>query len=288
MSKSEQVQQTDSLEVLKDKYHIVFMSFALLTEFTQYWYEYIIAVPNFIQSLINLTKYKRAPHETELDLDEKDVRTRSVFFLGKLWNTKDKKLQQDLILNMDYIQALMEPIGLASGSNEQYEKMIFNAIFLFHDVLGTFRGVNYQRSDSVLLKIVEEEIEEQGCADEIESALYFNHEVVQQKAIKDPELNQYIYEAEKVNEQEEAVHEDNGEQQEEEINNEGEKNENETTEKEKEGNSKGIVESEIKEKEKEGNSKGIVESEIKEKEKQGNSKRIVESETKEEEIKDEN
>ncbi|KAA6387786.1 MAG: hypothetical protein EZS28_016689 [Streblomastix strix] len=289
MSKSEQLQQTDSLEVLKDKYHIVFMSFAFLTEFTEYWCEYIIAVPNFIQSLINLKKYKREPHETELDLDEKNVRTRSVFFLGKLWKTKDEKLQQNLVLNMGYIQALMEPIGLASGSNEQYQSMIFNAISSLNDVLGTFRGLNYQRSDSILLKLVEEEIEEQGCADEIESALYLNHQVVQQKAIKDPELNQYIYKSEKVNEQEEALHEDYGneeQEEEEENNNDGEKNEDQTKEKEKEGNSKRIVESETNEKEKEGNSKGIVESETKEKE--GNSKGIVESETKEKEKQDEN
>ncbi|KAA6379158.1 MAG: hypothetical protein EZS28_025315 [Streblomastix strix] len=163
----------------------------------------VIQIPNLLQSLIELTRFKLDTHfNKEKDLLELEVRHSSRRCLYLIQRFGDEQDQTELV-NQGYGRVISFSYCTAGGIGEEHNKEINDGLLNIYNFLKTLhegRNNNYQPSFQplpLLARRSDEQKEEEGADEEIEAQMKnnghydsFKHEAIWAKVAT---LNRFIH-----------------------------------------------------------------------------------------------
>ncbi|KAA6359353.1 MAG: hypothetical protein EZS28_045120, partial [Streblomastix strix] len=136
----------------------------------------VTQIPNLLQSISTLTRYKISDHFNQEDQQSLKIRYNSRQCLRQIQEYGDPQVQSEL-LKVGYVILLAISFSTAGGIGEEQNKEIWNGLnCIYWFLLDLHKGRNIDQIPSFqplpqLVRRSEEQIEEEGANEEIETQM---------------------------------------------------------------------------------------------------------------------
>ncbi|KAA6399360.1 MAG: hypothetical protein EZS28_005113 [Streblomastix strix] len=133
-------------------------------------------VPKVFVALLNLVIFNESEQQcAEIVQRAVDIRSKSLSSLYHILTYGNAQIRKHIICDLKYYHTLVGVIGIGGACQEENDIVIHQGIISFYLILQYFRlGDSYNRFPSQLdlVKVVEEQIEQEGADEEIETHIF--------------------------------------------------------------------------------------------------------------------